>query len=137
MTQLRLEFDLSDVRRDIDGIQRALVRLVDYVADELAEEAAGEARPRSRRLGEPWEVEGSGAERRVVAPEFFAHFLALGTRDHGPKRDASLVFQVDGMSVFAKRVRGIRADPFHERARKAVGDRVDRLFGELIDREVA
>ena len=112
----------------------SLDRLVELVAQELAEAGAREAGPRSARLGEPWTVEGAGpAERHVEAPEWWAHFLAGGTSPHGPADAAErLVFEVNGETVWAQYVEGIAADHFDERAIASTRNKVDTILRQVI-----
>lgn len=125
--------DADEVLAYIRRAQGSLDRLVQEVAEEVAQEAAAEGGKVSSRLGAEWPVEGTGRERRTVeAPEWWAHFLAGGTRDHGPRNAPRLVFEVDGNIVSALHVRGIAADPFDKRAIEAVDHRVDDIMRRVM-----
>lgn len=132
---ITITVDDDRVLAALRNVENGIEDLIDRVADELAGNVATEAGQRSTRLGAPWEVEGAGPdERHVVAPEFFAHFLAGGTQAHGPARASRLVFAVDGKMVFARHVSGITADHFDERAIKKTESRVDDLMRDVIAR---
>lgn len=107
--------------------------MIDHAADLLAKDVAAEAASVSTRLSAPWSIEGWGGTKRVVAPEFFAHFLAGGTSPHGPSTATRLVFEVDGGMVFAKAVSGIPANPFDDRAVAKTQVGLDALMHGLIE----
>jgi hypothetical protein len=110
-------------------VETGLSRIVGLVAEALALDAASEAGQVSTRLGQPWPVSGtSPVERHVEAPEWWAHFLAGGTRSHGPTSAPQLAFEVDGNMVFASYVSGISADHFDERAVEQTKGRVDDII---------
>jgi hypothetical protein len=132
---LRLSFTVEDeavlasFRRVESGLHDVIVKL----AEDLAHEAAMEAGHRSSRLGMPWEIQGTGSlERHVVAPEWWAHFLAGGTVAHGPTSADKLVFEVDGEVVFASFVSGIPGDHFDERAVGKTRGHVDDIMRRVI-----
>lgn len=128
---LEVEIDRSDVDRLLREGKEALTRLIDRAAEELSTTVAQEASSASKRLGEAWQVETIGEERRVYAPEFFAHFLARGTQAHGPKQADRMVFAVDGQTVYAAHVAGVPANPFGERAITSTESRLDALVAEV------
>lgn len=112
----------------------ALDHLIDLAAEELAKNIATEAASVSSRLGAPWDVIGfTGTDKKVVAPEFFAHFLAGGTVAHGPRVASRLMFAVDGTMVFAKQVSGIGPNPFDERAVAKTQGSLDSLVSRIIE----
>lgn len=128
---LDVEVDRSDLDRYIAESKDALARAIEAATEELSTTVATEASSASSRLGVAWPIEpGAGLDRKVVAPEFFAHFLARGTRDHGPKRASRLVFEMAGGFVFATHVAGVRPNPFGERAVERVESRLDQLITE-------
>lgn len=131
--EISVEIDFSDVQRYLDEGREAIARAIDAAAEDLAAVVGEEAESSSHRLGEPWPIEQVGEDRRVYAPEFFAHFLARGTRDHGPRSGEFLVFEQDGQMVFARRVRGIPANPFGERAVERTEERLDAIITETFE----
>lgn len=133
MTGLEVEIDRSDMDRYLAAGKERIGRLIDDVAEAVSETVGAEAGSASRRLNVPWPIEPAGEDRRVYAPEFFAHFLARGTRDHGPRRADRLVFQVDGAWVSARHVAGVRANPFGERAVTSTEQRLDELVTAAIE----
>lgn len=46
---------------------------------------------------------------------FFAHFVIGGTKDHGPRSADRLAWQGKSGPIFARRVRGVQANPMVER----------------------
>jgi hypothetical protein len=133
VASLVITVDADEVIRLMRRAEDALDLLVAAVADELAEESAREGGQISSRLGQRWPVEGTGDEQRTVeAPEWWAHFVAGGTKPHGPVHAPRLVFAVDGRVVSAHTVSGTAADPFDERAIRATESRVDDIIARLI-----
>lgn len=132
---LEIEIDRADLDRYIAESRDAIGRLIDVAAEDLSRTVGSEASSSSRRLADAWPVETQGEDRRVFAPEFFAHFLARGTREHGPTRADRMVFAVDGQTVWATRVAGVRPNPFGERAIVSTESRLDeivtRAFAEV------
>jgi hypothetical protein len=121
-------------------------------AQTLARELRAELRPVSRhmsravrvkraRTGKPGWVVGS---RRKIA--FFWHMVIGGTRDHGPRKAAALVFVPNwnpyigasshgiatGHVVRTRRVRGVRPNPIVER----VAARNESQVVQQIDRDM-
>lgn len=133
---LEARVDEGDVIRLLHGGRDAIARLVDELAAETAVAAAAESAGASRRVAGSWHVAPGDApdERRVAVGNeaWFAHFLARGTRPHGPRRAERLHFQIDGTWISAQRVAGVRGDPFHERAMRIVLGRRDSIMARLI-----
>lgn len=119
---------LAQLRRVAEGVPD----LVKFLADDLADYAAAEARGASSRLGAPWQVTVVGEVGHVVAPEWWAHFVAGGTRAHGPRKAEKLVFEVDGETVFADWVEGMPSDPFDKRAIAKTETHVDDIMKRII-----
>lgn len=129
-----IRVDDDEVQALVHRVEGGLERLVEEVSQELADEAAREGGRASRRLGQRWPVSGSGGTiRHVEAPEWWAHFVAGGTRDHGPRHAERLTFDIDGRFISARSVRGVKADPFDERAISTTEHRVDDIVRRLID----
>ena len=128
--------DFAETDRLLAAGRDAVARLVDALAADLAAAAAVESRPASRRVSEAWHVADTRTpgERRVAvtAAAFFAHFLARGTRGHGPRNAPRLVFRVAGNWVSPAAVAGVAADPFHERAIVSVRERASSTLDGLI-----
>lgn len=103
-------------------------------------EIAKDARPFSKRMSRAVAVRAArkakdrpGAivvfKRKGPAQSsaFFAHFVILGTRDHGPRSKPYMAFTNDeGQSVRTRRVRGVAANQF-------VAPAVDRKEREALD----
>ena len=102
----------------------ALDRLIDDITEDLRQTAAEESA--SRHI--TWTAEPG----RVVADQWFAHFLARGTAPHGPESARRLFFSIDGQMVSPAFVAGIPADPFHERAAEAESSRIDDILRRAI-----
>jgi hypothetical protein len=93
------------------------------VAEEANEASRGRGitwRPRTDPLG-------------AVAEQWWAHFLARGTRPHGPRRASRLRFVVRGEVVWALHVAGLPPDPFDERAAAAVRSRLDEVLRQALE----
>jgi hypothetical protein len=107
----------EEFAQELGAFTGRLDQIVELAAKDLADAAAQEGGEHSKRLGADWPVSGTGpGERHVVAPEWWAHFVAGGTQAHGPARAQKLVFTVDGQQVRASRVSGTPATKFDERA---------------------
>jgi hypothetical protein len=128
---LTVRVDDENVLRVLRQTEGALQRVIEPIAEaaaRFAAEAGGAVQP---KLGQPWRVEGAGAfERKVEAPEWWAHFFAGGTKDHGPRNAPLLVFSIQGNTIHAGHVRGIAASHFDK---KAV-DRTKPLVAQIIAR---
>lgn len=132
---IEVELDLSELNRFLDSGKRAVDRTTDLVARSLRDNISTESSPVSSRISRSWRVRpGRGTERRVVAGEdaWFAHFLAGGTRPHGPRSANRLVFEIGNKTIWAKRVRGIPATHFDERAIDMTETRVDQIMSRAI-----
>lgn len=128
-----IRVDDDEVLRLLRRVEGGLDRLVEEVAEELADEAAREGRSVSSRLGAKWPVSGTGDEtRHVEAPEWWAHFIAGGTKDHGARSAPRLAFTIDSRFVTPTHVRGIAPNPFDERAIRTTEHRVDDIVRRLI-----
>ena len=135
MAVVSITVDSEGMVRALDRVENGLDQLVGLVAQDLANVAAQEAGQASTRLGNPWTITGGGpVTRNVVAPEWWAHFLAGGTRDHGPRTASMLVFGggAGGEAIFAQFVQGIPADPFDKRAVTRATANVDDILNRLI-----
>lgn len=107
--------------------------VIEFVARDFAEAVAAEAGGVLSSLGADWSVEGSGPrERRVRAPEFYAHFFAGGTAAHGPRKAPYLVFNVAGSTVSASYVRGIDASHFDDAAALRTASHLDEILERII-----
>lgn len=132
---LSLTFVVEDekVRHMLTNASHALDKLVERVAVGFEKEIRGTAGAVSDRLGAPWEITGMGPhERSVVAPEWWAHFLAHGTREHGPRTADRLVFQIDGSVISVASVRGTKATHFDLKAVDKMKGRVDDILRQVI-----
>lgn len=119
--------------RAFHSIEDGLKRLVTMVAEDYAHEVELEAGRQSSRLGRPWAITGTGpTERHVSAPEFWAGFLAHGTKAHGPTKATKLVFTVNGDMVFADFVSGIPASHFDEAAAEKTRSHLDSIMEKAI-----
>lgn len=133
-TSITIRVDDDKVVAALRNVANGIDDVIERVAEELAETVADEARPASSRLGAPWQVGAEGDTRHVIAPEWWAHFIAGGTADHGPSTAPRLAFSVDGTMVYARHVRGISADPFDKRAVARTESRVDDIMRDVIAR---
>jgi hypothetical protein len=120
---------LRKLRATADDLEHLITALAEQAADDLRLEGGHVA----SHLAAPWEIEGFGdAERRVVAPVWWAHFLAGGTQAHGPVSAGKLVFQVAGEMVFADYVGGISATHFDEAALNRTRSHVDEIARRIV-----
>lgn len=77
----------------------------------------------------------------VVSPRpkvaFYRHFVINGTKDHGPRKAKALVFEGTAGTVHAKRVRGVKPNPFVARGyaagESAAEAAIDREMNAYID----
>src|ERR1043165_534301 len=110
-------------------------KVLDAIAYDMARELEHEGGEVAPELGEPWRIEGRTAptSRTVQAPEdaWWAHFIARGTATHGPRTAERMIFTIDGETVSAATVRGITANPFHERAEAATRSHVDEILRRM------
>lgn len=116
--------DAAAFNRAMEGAVRAIVRSIDPMGEDLAASLAIEGGAVKDGLGAKWKLSGSGLERKVTAPVFWAHWLARGTRDHGPQRSPHMTFPVSDGFVSTDFVRGITATHFDEKA-------IERTEGHL------
>lgn len=137
-TDLTFEVDRAQLDRLLAGADDAIDRLVGEVAERLRDEAARESGPASRTVSDSWKTKpGAIVEDAAIvwSDAWFAAFLARGTRAHGPRKAKRMVWVEDGKTIRASYVRGIRPDPFHERAiettEAAADDILDRLIAEV------
>lgn len=121
------EVDDREVVRMLRGAEEALEGLLERVAEMVEEEAEAESRSR----GVTWRVRRS-PDLAVEVEQWWAHFLARGTRAHGPVASQRLLLRVDGRWVSPVRVAGIATDPFHERAVQRARSRVDEVLAEAV-----
>lgn len=132
MTSITITIDDDLVQAHLVEIERDIDRLVGEVAKDLARESAIEGGRSARAIGDPWSVEGVGTVQRTVeAPVWWAHFVARGTRAHGPTRAPFLVFEIDGKTIRARQVSGMAADPFDVRAVRKTQSHVDDIVRRL------
>lgn len=128
--------DADRVILALKRVEGGIAEVVEQVAQELADQLSTEGGKVSSRLGAEWPVTGSGDERHVEAPEWWAHFLAGGTADHGPTSAPRMAFVVDGQSVFATHVVGIPATHFDDQAAHNTESRIDQIMHDIIERAV-
>jgi hypothetical protein len=138
MTAAAITFEVDDdlfVRVMHEASER-VEDLVTAVAVDLARSLESEGGQILPKLGEGWDIKPSLSpwSRTVVAPDdaWWAHFIAHGTRDHGPRQADRLIFTVDGETVSAEQVRGITANPFDERAIARTRSHVDEILRRLL-----
>lgn len=134
MTEL-VTFTLNDqafvlfMRENVDGLKR----LVEMAAIDLGVQAQLEgSQIGAGRLGAQWPIEMHGSYADVIAPEWWAHFVARGTADHGPRVADRLMFEVDGTFVAAQWVRGLAPNPFDMRAIAATESRLDATLAKVL-----
>lgn len=76
----------------------------------------------------------------VVSPRpkvaFYRHFVIGGTKAHGPRRAKALVFQGNAGLVRAKRVQGVKANPFVARGYAAGQSAADAAIDRVMDQYV-
>lgn len=113
---LTIVVDDENVLRVLRNTADALEHVITPIAKDVAKEAREAGRAVTPKLGAEWHIDGRGAERRVEAPEWWAHFLAGGTKDHGPRKAPLLRFSIDGNVIHATHVRGIAATHFDKKA---------------------
>lgn len=105
-------------------------------ADVFKPAVKAEARSVSKRLARSVSVRRAKKDRPATIltfrPKvaFFRHFVIGGTRDHGPRRAAALVFQGRSGFVVTKHVRGVRPNPIITR----VADRLEGQAYAAIDK---
>jgi hypothetical protein len=130
------EVDSGELTRKMRHVDDAIERLVMTVSMELAEELESEGGQVAAPLGDNWNVERGVFSATVQAPSdaWWAHFLARGTRAHGPKSESDrLVFTTaDNGVVSADFVAGITANPFDDRALARTRGRVDDILRRLM-----
>ncbi len=124
---LVLEVRSDEVVRMLRRAEEGLEDLRTRIAQVLAEEATAESASR----GITWRPRTS-PDLAAEAEQWWAHFLARGTRAHGPARRERMRFFVDGRRVWARRVAGIPADPFHERGARRAASRLGELAREVL-----
>lgn len=112
------DVDEGDFLRDLDRVEGRVDLLLGAVARDLADNLEEEGGAIYPALGEPWDIEKGLTQVRVHAPEdaWWAHFVAGGTKDHGPRAADRMVFTVDGETVAAEHVAGVPATGFDKRA---------------------
>ena len=132
-----IEFDV-DVDSAIDELvaagTRGIVRANELMARHLREEDIPREAPRggTGSLQEDWHEREEDPLTRVVFPgrdAFYAHMIARGTEEHGPRRARALRLP-DGR--FAAVVAGIPPNPFHERAVAAMESRAEDLLDQAL-----
>lgn len=123
---------VSAMRHDVNKLER----LVELVAMDLSGNLEEEGGAVQSALGGHWNVDRGPGQfaARVQAPEdaWWAHFIAHGTRDHGPRSADRLVFAVDGQVVSADRVRGVTANPFDERAKMHTRSKIPTIIRRML-----
>jgi hypothetical protein len=129
VTRLSITVDDEQVVRATQHAITTLEELITIASVITDEEAMAEGGAVTPKLGAPWEITGVGpTERQIVAPEWWAHFLAHGTRPHGPNNAQFLVFEVSGEMVFASFVSGVKATHFDERAVERAKSKVEQAI---------
>lgn len=126
-TQLVVEVDTGDVVRMLRRAEEGVGELPTRIAEVVAEEATAESRSR----GITWRPRAS-PDLAAEAEQWWAHFLARGTRAHGPARRERMRFFVGGETVWARWVSGLPADSFHERGAARAQRRLDELAREVL-----
>lgn len=130
------EVDSDLMTRAMREATEDLEKLVTLVAHALGEELQHEGRSIAPALGEEWDVSTgvSPWSRTVSAPEdaWWAHFVARGTKEHGPRNAEKLLFTIDGEMIGAERVKGMAANPFDTRAIARTRSHVDEILRRLI-----
>jgi len=135
---LTITVDDESVLRVLRQTEGALERVLTPIAQETARMAAEAGGAVTPKLGAPWEIEGEGSfERKVRAPEWWAHFLAGGTKDHGPRNSPALVFTLDGNTIRAGRVRGVTATHFDKKAIDRTRPRVAQIIARVLEEAAA
>lgn len=100
---------------------------------EYVEEEGGAVTP---RLASGWRIYGYGdtytRHVRASKSNWWAHFLAGGTRPHGPRSAPYLIFTIDGNTIHASSVRGVAATHFDQKAVDRARSRMGELLHEAI-----
>ncbi|GBC86991.1 hypothetical protein HRbin12_00991 [bacterium HR12] len=121
-----------------EGVVRALREAEEGLRDlpeRLTEMVAEAATEESRSRGVTWRPR-TEPDLAAETEQWWAHFLARGTRPHGPRRAERLRLLLAGGEVgWAREVSGVRADPFHERAVARARSRLDELAREVLGAE--
>lgn len=124
--------DEEELVRFVRVTEESLSRLAGEAARDLRDAVAGESASASRRVADSWTVGGTSQEPEVDSDVWFAHFLARGTRGHGPAEADRLVFRTGGQLVFAEFVSGIAPNAFRERAVGVTERRVDSILARSL-----
>lgn len=126
--------DTSQIDALADRERQSLAKTVELIADVLMGELAKESGGASTRVADGWQKERQGADGMLVNnAEFFAGWLARGTRGHGPTSAPRMTFAIDGGVVSTTYVAGIRADPFDERAVRTTESDASDLIAQLVE----
>ncbi|HXF71253.1 MAG TPA: hypothetical protein VNO79_01415 [Actinomycetota bacterium] len=128
MPGFELVVDDREVVRLLRRAEEGVRELPEKIARAVAEEATEESRSR----GITWRPR-TEPDLAAEAEQWWAHFLARGTRPHGPRRAPRLRLLLGGGEVgWAMEVAGVRADPFHERAISRARTRLEELAREVL-----
>lgn len=133
MPDLIVEFDRADIDRLIAGAKRTVEGLPRELAELLAEDKIPDEAPKGAtgKLSEPWQTEReSDLEWRVFANDeaFYAHMVAGGTRDHGPRSAQAMRIG----DRWVEHVRGVPANPFDKRAGAATEREDDDVLKRVL-----
>jgi len=109
-------------------------------AQVFVEPLRNEARRVSRRMGAAVKTKQATHDvgevvffDQTIAP--FAHFVVIGTRDHGPKHAQDMTFTAkDGAYVTTKHVRGVRPNPMVDRVASRFESQAYRALDQSLDR---
>lgn len=71
---------------------------------------------------------------RIKAPH--GHLVEFGTSERKPKRGRFMTFRAGGKVIRAKRVRGMRANPFFARALGVAGGRALQMVAESLKKQI-
>lgn len=131
---LTITVDSEEVTVKLKRAMNALDNLVLNAARQLAVDAAREGGNVNPVLGDRWNVDRGMFEAKVSAPEeaWWAHFIAGGTKQHGPRTAPRMVFELDGTIISATQVAGIPANPFDKRAVSRTRSRLDDIIRRML-----
>jgi hypothetical protein len=135
-TSASLSFTVDDdqVIHMLQHAASALDDVIRLVATQAEEDLRHEAGAAQSKLGAPWDIQGTGpTERHIEAPEWWAHFVAHGTRPHGPRSADVMLFEVDGETIGASFVQGTSATHFDEKALTKTRARVDDILRRVLE----
>lgn len=135
---LSITFEDDAILRSLGELERAVrVNLAGKAASAVKQYVEEEGRAVTPKLGEGWRIIGYGdtytRHVRASKSNWWAHFFAGGTKDHGPRKAPALVFTVDGNTIRADHVRGITATHFDKKAIERAESRMSELLRQAIE----